>query len=433
MTPQTTIMVLAPIKDGQIEPLRSLLAGMNTRPGFADPDNALLPFRRLERVHVARLFVLTFPAWRDIEVHGETPRAFPPSLVLLCDIDGDRASFFDDLVQIAAPGLRRLFGHCQDFPETGDLTSWLRARNVVEAANYVNMRGRTVRQVHEEAALHNALSARLPQAVADHGKDDPAKLYDALVAHVREEQSQGRLPLTAPTPTPALWFMREVAHLILVPLGLILISPLVLIALPFLYLRLRALETSDPEVLPRPDTADIVAFSAMEDHDITNPFSAAGDVKPGAFRRNAASFFLYLLDYSARHVFGRGYLTRVKTIHFARWVFLEDKRRMLFCSNYDGSLESYMDDFINKVAWGLNLVFSNGVGYPATRNLVKGGAEQEEKFKRFLRRHQIKTDVWYKAYPGLTAFQLAENSRIRQGLERRPLGDAGLRDWLARL
>jgi hypothetical protein len=35
---------------------------------------------------------------------------------------------------------------------------------------------------------------------------------------------------------------------------------------------------------------------------------------------------------------------------------------MLFASNYDGSLESYMDDFINKVAWGLNLVFSNGVG-----------------------------------------------------------------------
>ena len=35
---------------------------------------------------------------------------------------------------------------------------------------------------------------------------------------------------------------------------------------------------------------------------------------------------------------------------------------MLFMSNYDGSLESYMDDFINKVGWGLNLSFSHGVG-----------------------------------------------------------------------
>ena len=29
-----------------------------------------------------------------------------------------------------------------------------------------------------------------------------------------------------------------------------------------------------------------------------------------------------------------------------------------------------MDDFINKVALGLNLVFSNGIGWPRTRFLV---------------------------------------------------------------
>ena len=67
----------------------------------------------------------------------------------------------------------------------------------------------------------------------------------------------------------------------------------------------------------------------------------------------------------------------MKTIHFARWVFIDGKRRMFFASNYDGSLESYMDDFIDKVAWGLNLVFSNGVGYPRTSWLVRGGARNE--------------------------------------------------------
>ena len=34
--------------------------------------------------------------------------------------------------------------------------------------------------------------------------------------------------------------------------------------------------------------------------------------------------------------------------------------RVAFLSTYDGSLESYMDDFIDKVAWGLNAIFSNG-------------------------------------------------------------------------
>ena len=79
---------------------------------------------------------------------------------------------------------------------------------------------------------------------------------------------------------------------------------------------------------------------------------------------------------------------------------MNNDRSLLFASNYDGSLESYMDDFINKVAWGLNLVFSNGMGYPTTRWLIKDGAEQEQKFKYSLRRHQLPTQVWYKAYPG---------------------------------
>ena len=78
---------------------------------------------------------------------------------------------------------------------------------------------------------------------------------------------------------------------------------------------------------------------------------------------------------------------------------------MFFASNYDGSLESYMDDFIDKVAWGLNLVFSNGVGYPRTRWLVLGGARDELAFKDYLRVHQVPTRVWYSAYGGLTALE----------------------------
>ena len=71
-------------------------------------------------------------------------------------------------------------------------------------------------------------------------------------------------------------------------------------------------------------------IATLEDHDVTNPFSAAGDLKPGLFRRSAAAFFLFLLGWSGRHIFGRGYLTRVQTIHFARWVFFDRRRRVLF-------------------------------------------------------------------------------------------------------
>ena len=42
-----------------------------------------------------------------------------------------------------------------------------------------------------------------------------------------------------------------------------------------------------------------------------------------------------------------------------------------------------MDDFIDKVAWGLNAVFSNGVGYPRDALAVFGGARDERAFKRY--------------------------------------------------
>jgi hypothetical protein len=433
MTPQTTFLVLAPVASGKVEELRAFLLGMTRKPGLADPANALVPFGRFDRLHVARFFVVEVNTWRDIEAHGVEARPYPPHLAFLGDIDGDRESFLVELAERAGDGLRQIFAFCDGFAPGTDLVAWMRRRNVEEAANYVNMRGRTVRQVREEAALKRALSGRLPALARQYGSADPGRLYDALKDFVRDEQRAGRLTLSPPEPMPVGQAVFNYVEKLGVPLLLLLAAPLVVVAGPFLYVRLRQLERSDPEVLPRPDDARIVHLGIFEDHDVTNPFSAAGDLKPGAFRRNAAMLFLFLLNYSARHIFGRGYLTRVQTIHFARWVFLDDKRRMLFCSNYDGSLESYMDDFINKVAWGLNLVFSNGVGYPSTRNLIKGGAEQEAKFKRFLRNRQQPTEVWYKAYPGLTAFDLAENGRVREGLEHRPISDRALRQWLARL
>jgi hypothetical protein len=103
---------------------------------------------------------------------------------------------------------------------------------------------------------------------------------------------------------------------------------------------------------------------------------------------------------------------------------------MLFASNYDGSLESYMDDFINKVAWGLNLVFSNGVGYPRTDWLIFHGAKNEQKFKYYIRRHQLPTEVWYNAHPGLTALDLERNTRIRQGIEKSFMTAGEILEWL---
>ena len=205
---------------------------------------------------------------------------------------------------------------------------------------------------------------------------------------------------------------------------------MLILAAPFLIWKLRELETTDPEICPRPTPASLQALERLEDFDVTNQYTALGSLKPGGFRRCLLSTLLVLAQYFCRHVFCRGYLGRVQTIHFARWVFLDAKSRMFFASSYDGGHEAYMDDFINKVAWGLNLLFSNGLGWPRTDWLLARGARREPLFKYYQRRHQVPTEVWYKAYPGLTLIDLNRNQRIRAELQRRRSSDAQTLAWL---
>ncbi len=289
-----------------------------------------------------------------------------------------------------------------------------------------------MRQVREELALWRALAARVPRdALAS--AEAAQRLRRELLEFVAAEQRAGRLRLTPPAATPLRWQFANALHLIGVPLLALLALPFLIVLAPLLIALLRGHERNDPEVCPPLDPDALLAMQRLEDHDPTNQFTAIGPVKPGAFRRWLLTVLLLAADYACRHVFNRGHLTRIQTIHFARWVFLDGKTRVAFASNYDGSHEAYMDDFINKVGWGLNILFSNGVGWPRTDWLVTGGARHEQLFKRYQRRHQVPTQVWYMAYAGLTLTDLERAGRIREGLERPQVSDAQALAWLSLL
>jgi hypothetical protein len=423
-------MVVAPVTAGREDELRKLLTAMNRRPGVVEPQNPLVPFGRLARLHFSRFLILDDATLGDVTQHGVARVDYGPSLAFLADFDGPVDAFLTDLQRHADQGLRRIFAHCEGFTPDANLLGWMRAREHRPAASYVNWRGRTMQQIREEAALRDRLVAHLRTNGAAIAAMAPGPVRDTLVSFVRQEQKAGRLELTEEEPTPLGWWLRNLAHAVLVPLVALLLLPLILLYLPIFLIQLRRHERRDPEIVPPPDAEHVGKLADLEDHDVTNQFSALGTAKPGLFRRLVLRVGLLGLDYAARHVYKRGHLTRVSTIHFARWVYLDGKRRLLFASNYDGSLEGYMDDFINKVGWGLNLVFSNGVGYPRTDYLVRGGAWDEQKFKRYIRRHELATEVWYNAHPGLTAVDLARNTKIRRGVEARSMTDAEARAWL---
>ena len=430
MTPQSNFMVLAPIAAGHVEPLRELLASMNTSPGVADPFNALVPFGQLDRLHFSRLVVLEDLTLDDITVYGLPRVDYPTYLAFLCDCDGPAGSFQADLVARAEIGLRQIFSHCEGFGTGTDLLHWMRAHDQQPATAYVNWVGRTVQQIHEEAALHDALVTYTQQNHASLSAMPPRDVRLALRQFVRAQQAAGQLTLTPPAGTPIPWAIADLIHLIAVPVLLLLLLPFLLLYSPIFIWQLRSRERSDKEIAPRIDPVHAHNLGILEDHIVLNQFSAFGSLKPGRFRRWTLTFLLWVINYTARHIYTRGRLARVNTIHFARWVFIDNKKRLFFASNYDGSLDSYMDDFINKVAFGLNVVFSNGIGYPTTNWLILDGAKDEQKFKYYIRRHEAATEVWYTAHPGLTAIDLERNSKIRDGLEQAVMTDEETRQWL---
>ena len=422
-------MVVASIAAGSEPGLRALLETMNAQPGMAHPGNALLPFGAFDRLHFARFVISEDATLGDIAVYGLPLPDFPKHLVFMGDCDGPSSHFLAELSRRAGAGLRQIFAHCEGFDARSDVLDWMIAHDLPVAVNYVNWRGRTVRQIKQESALQGVLSAKVPRN-ATGPRADAQQVRNDLIAFVDAEVRAGRVTLTSPEPTPWGWKLANLVHAIGIPLAGLTALPLIIVLLPFAIILLRWRETSDPEIYPRPDPQALQELRRLEDRDVANQFSALGAVKPGLFRRWLLTFVLLLTDYACRHIFNRGHLGRVQTIHFARWVFIDNKSRMVFASSYDGGHEAYMDDFVNKVAWGLNLTFSHGVGWPHTEWLIKQGARQEKKFKYFQRRHQIPSQVWYTAYPGLTLTDLARNQRIREGLECTSMTDAQALAWL---
>ncbi|MBZ9768185.1 MULTISPECIES: cytochrome P450 [unclassified Mesorhizobium] len=216
------------------------------------------------------------------------------------------------------------------------------------------------------------------------------------------------------------------AALLLTVLGLLAILALFV---GLCFLALRRLEDKDRPANKPVDIGALEKILANEDHCAQNNLTAISTMKPGILRRLALRLSFYLISISAQKVFRPGFLATINTIHFARWVLLPGTDRLVFFSNYGGSWESYLEDFIAKASAGLTGVWSNTEGYPRTRWLFLDGARDGDRFKRWARRQQVPTLFWYSAYPHLNTTRIRINSRIRRGIASATGNEA--RDWLS--
>lgn len=212
----------------------------------------------------------------------------------------------------------------------------------------------------------------------------------------------------------------------------VLAGALVMAVLAGLFLAiLRHHEKRDVSDDSNPDLAMIKQVIAHENPRgyAQNHFMAVTQLKPGWFRKCTLAAALWGIKQLVTFCYRPGFVLNMGTIHYAKWFRLPGTDKLVFQSNYDGSWESYLEDFVMKAHAGQTAVWSNGEGFPETRYLIYGGARDGDRFKRWVRRQQVASSFWYSRYPALTTDQIRNNALIFEGIAFAQT-DSAARAWL---
>jgi deferrochelatase/peroxidase EfeB len=168
---------------------------------------------------------------------------------------------------------------------------------------------------------------------------------------------------------------------------------------------------------------------AKENFGQQNHMLTVSRLKPGILR--CLTLRLAFIGVGAAGYVNRlGFLGKNGVIHSARWMRLPCTDQLVFWSNYDGTWESYVADFIADAPEGVTGIWSNCIGFPRTRGIISAGATDGDRTVRWARRQQIPTPFWYAAYRNLSASRIRINSQIHEGFATAGTNQDSI-DWFA--
>jgi len=404
MSHQVALTFSAEVLPGRREGLARLLGSMAGDPG----GNPVIPFGEIPHTHFGRVVLL------DATPADEGAA----TLLMTLDCDATVGQRLGDLVEVAGSGIDELFGACVDYPDapTPDRRlAYLRAHLRGSRVFYVHAVGRTLEQIRGESRLRAALEDHLDARIDHLAGLSPSQVRDAVRTYVASEPTLSWALEPAPQPELA-WRLKEKLHKIAVPALLVVTLPIGIPAALVWLVALRWHEKLDPFPEVEPDAERLRSLGDAEDFLVQNAFTSRAPIRPGGFWKLTSRLTELVGNYTARHVFTTGSLSGLTTVHFARFMRVGPDEQVLFTSYYDGSLESYNNDFVDQVAWVLNTVFGQQAGYPRTRWMVHEGAHNERWFRHVIGGQQVPTQVWYSAYPDLPAVTIDQNARLRAGL-----------------
>lgn len=152
------------------------------------------------------------------------------------------------------------------------------------------------------------------------------------------------------------------------------------------------------------------ALTGREDVIAQNQFNLYLTIKGNFITRRIRTWrmviLMYILARLAQINLVSGSLAGLTTVHFGHWVLIDGGRRLFFMTSYDGSWENYVSDFVNKIYQLLDVQLMNFEGFAGdgTRNIAA--------FRRWLRRVQVQSDVFYSGYPHATVRNITHARKI---------------------
>lgn len=444
------VNIVAPV---QLKDVRRLRAEIGSE--FGNPANdamraAFGVMNGEDGIHFASMHALT----------GSDAQLGYILLEFTTDGDGDAAT--NRLAAAATQPLSRIFAYATDWRDGNDLADYL-CRHRVRSGfglfdqaglDFAGTPGMSVGRIRREAALRRRVEALVAaQPVSRRPIEQIRSIRSELQA---DEQFKWALDLPEPAALPgkpveglarvgrvALAFLTTYCWplICIVLIGSVLAGfadtgaasflcaawaffwraslvsiALILAMLGVLYWRLRVAEESDwisDRTISRAELAEILK---RENHLTQNHMISHTVLKPGLMRKCISKLAFFAIG-TLTALNGRpGFLGLIGTIHFARWMTIPGTRDYIFLSNYDGSWESYLEDFITKAHDGLTAAWSCTMGFPKTRNLFQLGATDGERFKRFARHSMVHTAAWYSAYPDISTDQIRANAHIRRAV-----------------
>ncbi|WP_432176813.1 hypothetical protein [Streptomyces sp. Tue6028] len=135
---------------------------------------------------------------------------------------------------------------------------------------------------------------------------------------------------------------------------------------------------------------------------VSNEFTVFTKIKPG--EADALRADLTWLGDAANDENVHAALRQIGTLHDARHVIFDNDTRFMFASVFDGSWDTYIDDFAKTVVGArFDKVFSHSEGFPGIK---------DPGVKDWFLAHQQPAGVFVSAYPDLTVQQIYKDQRV---------------------